>query len=151
VKTRYQQMNRNRRGIQRGGMTLVAVVAVLWPYMFSTAATETTFTLTNRTRYYLHAKVNNESFVYIAPGGSAIAEVTAPTSVFASVQYSPGQGVAGAAERTVNVEATSTSSSGSSTCSNSSSGSTCSSTEPNVTTSATPGRWDVLPTDLTTK
>ncbi len=132
-------------------MVLIAVVGILWPYMFSIAGSETTFTLTNRTRYYLHAKLNNESFVYIAPGGSAILEVNAPTSVFAAVRYSPGQGVKGTGERTVDVQATTTYSEGSSTCSNTSEGSTCHSTEPSSSTSATPGRWDVLPADLTTQ
>jgi hypothetical protein len=138
------------RGVRRAMMALVAVAGTLWPYMFSIANTGTTFTLTNRTRYYLHAKVNNESFVYIAPGGSATLEVTAPTSVFAIVHYSPGQGVKGTAERTVDITETVTSSGAASTCtSNSQEGSTCHTTEPSTTSSASPGRWDVLPTDLT--
>ena len=130
-------------------VTLVAVVAVFWPYMFSIASTGTTFTLSNRTHYYLHANVNNESHVYVAPGGSVIVDVTAPTSVYARVRYSPGQTVKGISERTVDITETRTTSEGSSTCSNSSQGSTCNTTEPSTTSSATPGRWDVVSTDLT--
>jgi hypothetical protein len=138
------------RKVHRILMTLAAIVAVLWPYMFSVASTGTTFTLSNRTRYYLHAHVNNETFVYIAPGGSVIVEVTAPTSVNARVRYSPGQAVKGAGERTVDINETVTTSQGGSTCtSNDQGGSDCSTTEPSTSASATPGRWDVLPTDLT--
>ena len=146
-----QTLEPPRRHSQRTFMALAAVLFVLWPYMFSIAGADTTFTLTNRTRYYLHAKLNNESFVYIAPGGSAILEVTAPTSVFATVRYSPGQAIKGTAERTVDINATTTTTPATTTCSsNDQGGSDCTNTnEPTTSTSATPGRWDVLATDLT--
>jgi hypothetical protein len=130
---------------------LAAAVAVLWPYTFSLAGSGTTFTLSNRTRHFLHARLNNESFVYIAPGGSAVLEVTAPTSVSANVRYSPGQDVKGRGERTVDIAATTTYSEGTTTCNSSSQGEDCSNTGPSATTAATPGRWDVLPEDLTSE
>ncbi len=148
--TRVNKLNGAGRRFKRILMTLVAIISVLWPYMFSIASTETTFTLTNRTRYFLHAKINNETFVYIEPDGSVIAEVTAPTSVYATVRYSPGQAVKGSGERTVDIQANSSSSGGSTTCSENDSGNdTCSSTEPTSSSSASPGRWDVSPSDLT--
>jgi hypothetical protein len=149
MKTTARQQNKTDRRLQRSLMALVAVTGVLWPYMFSIAGSETTFTLTNRTHYFLHANINNQSFVYIAPGGSAIVDVNAPTSVYARVRYSPGQTVKGTSERTVGINATTSYSGGTSTCNNTNQGSTCNSTEPTSSTSATPGRWDVLPTDFT--
>jgi hypothetical protein len=141
-----------RQSLQRALMALAAVTGLLWPYMFSIANTGTTFTLTNRTRYYLHANVNNETFVYIVPGGSVIVDVAAPTTVFASVRYSPGQEIKGVGERIVDIAESVTNSEGASTCSSDSQGgSTCSSTGPSTTSSASPGRWDVLPTDLSTE
>ncbi len=129
---------------------LIAIVTILWPYMFSIASSDTTFTLVNRTRYYLHAIVNSESFVYIAPGRSVNVKVQAPVSIYARVRYSPGQGVKGTGERTVEITATVTSTPAVTTCSsNGQGGNTCESTnDPTTTTSVTPEKWDVLPSDL---
>ncbi len=55
------------RKLHRILMTLAAIVVVLWPYMFSVASTGTTFTLSNRTRYYLHANVNNKRSSTLPP------------------------------------------------------------------------------------
>lgn len=145
-----ERFDRRKRMRLRGCATLVAVIGVLWPYMFSIAGSvETTFSLTNRTRYYLHANVNNETFVYISPGGTIVVNVKAPASIYARVRYSPGQTVKGAGERTVDIQSTTTSTEGSSTCTDSGEDNTCSSTEPTSTTTASPARWDVLPADLT--
>jgi len=130
-------------------MMLVAVVGTLWPYLFSFAAgAETTFSLINHTRYYLHANVNNQTFVYIAPGGTVALDVKAPSSVYARVRYSPGQTVRGTGERTIDIQTTTTSTEGVSTCVTDEQGNTCNSTEPTSTTTANPARWDVLPSDL---
>src|SRR5512132_1288503 len=106
MKTRTNFRYTSRRSLQRVLITLVTGITVLWPYMFSVASTETTFTLCNRTRHYLHANVNNETFVYIAPGGSVSVGVAAPTSVYARVRYSPGQTEKGTGERTVQINET---------------------------------------------
>ena len=131
-------------------VTLVSVIAVLWPYMFSIASTETQFTLVNRTKYYLHAKINGVSHVYISPGGSVIVDVSAPTFVNTTVRYSPGQGVIGVADSTIEITETVTSTPAESTCSsNDEGGSTCTNTtEPTTTSSASPGRWEVHSTDF---
>lgn len=143
-----ERFDRKKRLRYRGCVTLVAVIGVLWPYMFSIAgSTETTFSLNNGTRYYLHANINNQTFVYIAPGGTVAMVVKAPASVYARVRYSPGQTVRGAGERTVDIQTTTTSTEG--TCSSTDGdGSTCTSTEPTSTTTTSPARWDVTPADL---
>ncbi len=131
-------------------LALVAIVGILWPYMLSIASTETKFTLVNRTKYYLHAKINGQSHVYIIPGGSVIVDVSAPTFVSTEVRYSPGQGVSGVADSTIEITETVTSTPAESTCSsNDEGGSTCTNTtEPTTTSSASPGRWEVHTTDM---
>ncbi len=139
----------NRRRLFRTIMMIVAVVGTLWPYMFSLAGgTDTSFSLNNHTRYYLHANINNQTFVYIAPGGTVVVDIKAPASVYAKVRYSPGQNIQGVGERTVDVQTTTTSTEGSSTCNSDNHESTCNTTDPTSTTTASPARWDVLPTDL---
>ncbi len=131
--------------IRRVFFLLLAIVFILSPYMFSIANTDTTFTLRNRTHYYLHAIIDNQSYVYIAPGGSVTVNVTAPTSVDAQVRYSPGQTAKGEGERTIDVSETVTQSHGAYTCFGD--GYACSPNEPMTT--ATPAQWDVVATDLT--
>lgn len=147
MKPTMQFSGSRRKDLRHTLLTAIAVVALLRPYLFSIAGTETTFTLYNKTKYFLHASINNESFVYIAPRGSVVMDVTAPTIVFARVRYSPGQAVKGSAEREVNVGETVTSSGGSNTC-NDNQGNSCNSTEPTVTSSATAGYWNVESSDL---
>ena len=149
MKCLNERRHKRRRKWFRASSALVAVVGTLWPYMFSIAASaDTTFSLINHTRYYLHASLNNQTFVYIAPGGSVALDVKAPTSVYAKVRYSPGQTVKGTGERTVDIQATTTSTEGASDCNNTNQANTCNSTEPTSTTTANPARWDVLPSDV---
>ncbi len=150
METRVNKLNGTDRCVKRILMTLVVVIGVLWPYMFSVASTGTQFTLVNRTKYYLHAKINGQSHVYIIPGGSVIVDVSAPTFVSTTVRYSPGQGVSGVADSTIEITESVTSTPAESTCtSNDEGGSTCTNTtEPTTTSSASPGRWEVHSTDL---
>ncbi len=131
--------------IRRIFFWVLAIVFILSPYMFSIANTDTTFTLSNRTHYYLHAIINNQSFVYIAPGGSVTVNITAPTSLDAQVRYSPGQTAKGQGERTIDIPETVTKSQVANTCFGDIYA--CNPTEPKTT--ASPARWDVVSTDLT--
>jgi hypothetical protein len=145
-----ERFGTRKRTVFRTWAMVIAVVGSLWPYLFSIAANvHTTFSLANRTRYYLHAIVNNETFVYVSPGATIEVDVKAPSSVSARVRYSPGQTVRGTGERTIDIQTTTTSTEGTQTCHSSDShGETCSGTEPTSTTTTNPARWDVLPTDL---
>ena len=141
-------MRRHRRLLRTLAIVLIAS-SVLWPYTVSFGDTQGAFTLVNDTRYYLHAFINNKSYVYIAPGGVIVHEVSAPATVFVDVSYSPGQGVEGKASKTFeSVLHTFNGSSTDCSSSNSNNINTCNSTT-GVTSSVDPIRWDVTATDLT--
>lgn len=146
MKTRTNFRYTSRRSLQRVLITLVTGIIILWPYMFSIASTETTFTLINGTKYFLHASIADETFAYIAPGGSVMVEVAAPINVFAKVRYSPGQDVKGKGEKMVEIDEKVAMPGG--TCTNDTEGTSTCTTDPDAA-KATPATWSVLPTDLT--
>jgi hypothetical protein len=138
------------RNLLRSILSLIVIIAVLWPYSFSVGATEATFTLVNKTTRYLHAIVNNKPSVYIAPGAVVTYDVSGYGSVVAEVRYSPGQGVKGTVLRSFSIVFHSSSNAeSSSNCNNSRGSSTCSSsTESEGTVSADPVIWEVTENDL---
>ncbi len=139
--------NTRRPNRLRSALSLIVIIAFLWPYSFSVGATGATFTLVNRTGYYLHAVVNNKSSVYIAPGTVVTYDVSRFASIVAEVQYSPGQDVKGSAIRSFPIVVHSSSSSKTSNdCSNSNN--CTSTTESSGTESADPVTWTVTEADL---
>jgi hypothetical protein len=136
-----------------------AVFFLLLPYAVSFGGGGgATFTLANRTPYYLHAVINNEPVAYIPPGGGITRETSTPYTVIATVTYSPGQGKDGSAMRIFQTEMhTRTIGSGSydqaNDCSGSSSGNTCSSItsstgQAETVTTIDPITWIVTPDTL---
>jgi hypothetical protein len=136
-----------QRNRLRSALPPIVVIAVLLPYSFSVGATGATFTLVNRTGYYLHAVVNNKSSVYIAPGSVVTYDVSRFASIAAEVRYSPGQDVKGSAIRSFPIVVHSSSVSKTSNDCNKSEN--CSSTtESSGTQSADPVTWTVTEEDL---
>ncbi len=134
--------------------TFLAILALLSPYGVSFGSTGASFTLVNRTGYFLHAVVNNESIVYIPPDVAITRETNAQYVVVVELTYSPGQDRTGKVIRTFQtvVHTASTSShtaSDSNTCSNS--GNSCESTTSSTGTSSTtidPITWVVTADSL---
>lgn len=127
--------------------TVLAVFLFLLPYAVSSGSDGARFTLINRTDYFLHAVIDNETFVYIPPGVSITRQTSGLYSVSAEVTYSPGQGKTGSASRIFETVVHSTQSGSSAQrndCSNSQNDceSTSSSTS-SSTTSVDPIRWVV--------
>jgi len=124
--------------------------AVLYPYAVSIGASGATFTLVNRTPYYLHALINNLPSIYLPPGSVVNYDASGLGAVTVEVRYSPGQVVKGGASKSFVIEYQSTTSGKSSSdCSSSNSNSDCSSsTEASTTVTATPVRWEVTTDDL---
>ncbi len=123
-------------------------------YVVSVEDGTVTVTIHNRTRHYLHVLINNQPYMYVAPGGSALTE-TGLTTVFVEVFYSPGQGISGGATRELtSVTTTTYSSNRSRDCSTSSSNSgsnDCSDSMVNSSVSGytrSPMSWDVSPSEL---
>lgn len=120
---------------------VLAVFALLWPYEVSFGDTGVSFTLVNRTGFFLHAVINNQTFVYIPPGTAINHETNAYYDITAEVTYSPGQARTGRALRTFQtvvhtVQTGSYSSNASNDCSGSHHGNTCESAT-NVTEGST--------------
>ena len=138
------------RSWMRIALQIVLGVSILWPYTFSYSAQGTTFTLVNRTPYFLHAVINNKPSVYIPPGAVVNYDAGGLGNVVVEARYSPGQTVNGSAMRTFEIVYHTTGSGSqdiSSTCTGQ--GNTCdSSTESSVTTSADPVKWVVTESDL---
>lgn len=134
----------------RGVIWMVVVFAFASSYVISYEATEVTVTVSNGTTHYLHVFIGNESFMYVAPGGSA-QTVTGALTAFVEVRYSPGQGIRGVAVKELTSVATSTSTSSSAqTCSNNSE-SGCENdygTSVSYAYSRTPMSWRVTPGDF---
>ena len=134
----------------RNAFYVIAGAAVLWPYAFSFGAEGATFTLVNRTSYYLHAVINNQPSVYIPPGAVVNRNADGFANIVVDVRYSPGQGVKGSASKSFEIvyHRTSTSSEDiASTCNQQ--GNDCdSSTEASVTETADPVQWVVTQSDL---
>jgi polygalacturonase len=151
-----QQHHRRKTESGRGGsmrrisffMTCLAAVCVLLPYTVSYGDTNSTFTLVNRTSYYIHAHVGSTSYAFIGPGRSIVQKVGAPESVVAEVTYAPGQGVHGKATRTFDIMAV-TSHTNSTDCSSTNRGNDCSNSI-DASTTVYPARWDVTADDLAT-
>lgn len=139
---------------------VLAVVAILWPYEVSFGDTGVSFTLVNRTGYFLHAVINNQTIVYIPPGTAITQETKSYYDVTAEVTYSPGQTRSGRALRTFQtvvhtVSTGSYSSNASNDCSGTHHGNTCesaTSVEGGSTTSTTidPITWVVTADTLST-
>jgi hypothetical protein len=110
-----------------------------------------TVTISNGTSHYLHVLIDNQSYVYVAPGASAQTE-TGRFTVYVEAYYSPGQGVSGRAVRELSSVSTSThTDSQSNTCSNNSSGGCQSDMSTSVESgySRSPMSWRVTPADFT--
>jgi hypothetical protein len=141
------------RGRIRTVLCFLVGAAVLWPYAFSLGAEGATFTLVNRTPYFLHAVINNKPSIYIPPGGVVNYDANGTANIIVDVRYSPGQGVKGSVLRTFEIVFhTTTTSSGntSSTCNEQ--GNDCdTSTESSVTVTADPVTWIVTQSDLTAR
>ena len=133
----------------RGGCVLFLCAIVIWPYAVSIGAAGATFTLVNKTPYYLHAVINNVPLIYIPPGGVADYDAAGLGNVTVEVRTSPGQRVNGSASRSFKIiYHTTYSQSTSNTCQNNSSD--CSNTaEASSTTTAEPVRWEVTASELT--
>ena len=131
-------------------LSLITGVTVLWPYSFSVGAAGATFTLINRTPYFLHAVINNEASAYIAPGAVVNYDAGGMANIAVKVRYSPGQSAKGSTFRSFEIiYHTTGSSSGntSSTC-NQQSNSCDSSVESSVTVTPEPVTWSVTEADL---
>ena len=133
----------------RAACLLVLGSSILWPYAVSIGAAGATFTLVNKTPYYLHAVINNIPLIYIPPGGVADYDAAGLGNVTVEVRTSPGQAVKGSATRSFEIiYHTTYSQTTSNTCQNNSSD--CStSAEASGTTTAEPVRWELEPADLT--
>jgi hypothetical protein len=130
--------------------TLLTVFLLLLPYTVSFGGSGTNFTLINGTSRYLHAVINGQQYLYIAPSARVDYESGSLTGVTADVAYSPGQGIKGKATKSFAVSIQ-TVGGEASTCSSNNSGhaNTCSSsTEASTTTTVGPISWTVLPADL---
>ncbi len=138
---------------------IMAVLAILSPYEVSLGSTGASFTLVNRTAYFLHAVINNEPIVYIPPGAAITRETNSLYVVVAEVTYSPGQDRAAKVLRTFQTTVHTTqsgsySSNQSNDCSGSNGTSTCeSSTTATETTNTTidPITWVVTDDTLSTR
>jgi hypothetical protein len=141
----------SRRGGCRRALQIVLSAIVLWPYSISVSAPGATFTLINRTPFYLHALINNSPSIYIPPGGVITYDAGNLGNVAVDVRYSPGQAKRGSAYRTFEIIYTTTSTgTGSSTATCTEQQNDCqSSTEATTSVSATPVRWEVTQADLT--
>jgi len=80
-------------------------------------------TVTNRTAHYLHVKVNDRSFTYVASGGAIRTEVKTDGVTIEAV-YSPGQGKFGVFSKDYATRTTASGSCGSSSCSTTGPGTT---------------------------
>jgi hypothetical protein len=131
-------------------MQIAMGVAMLWPYAISYSAEGATFTLVNKTPYFLHAVINNIPSVYIPPGCVVNYDANGLGNVIVEVRYSPGQAVNGSTLRSFEIIYHTTGSGSqdiASTCNEQ--GNSCdSSTESSVTTSAEPVKWVVTESDL---
>lgn len=119
-------------------------------YVVSVGDGNVTVTIHNGTRHYLHVLINNQPYLYVAPGGSALTE-TGLTTVFVEVFYSPGQGISGGATRELtSITTTTYSRRESNDCSNSGSNDCSESSSTLVATGYTrsPMSWDVSAYDL---
>lgn len=138
---------------------VLAVLAFLAPYEVSLSSTGASFTLVNRTAYFLHAVINNEPIVYIPPGAAITRETSSQYVVVAEVTYSPGQDRSAKVLRTfqTTVHTTQTgsySSNQSNDCSGSNGTNTCeSATNATQTTNTTidPITWVVTDDTLSTR
>jgi len=137
-------------------MMIWTFVVVLFAsgYVVSIENSEVTVTIHNRTRHYLHVLINNQPYLYVAPGGSALTE-TGLTTVFVEVFYSPGQGISGGATKELtSVTTTTYSSNRSRDCSTSGSNSGSNDCSDYSSTSVATGytrspmSWDVSPQEL---
>jgi predicted porin len=124
---------------------IATLLIVLWPYAVSFSDQGVAFTLSNRTTYYLHATVNNTSYVYIAPGGVVTYQSDTFSNVVVEVTYSPGQSVTGRASKTFEAVRQDTATR-SNTCTDNNSD--CHSTT-SYSSSVSPLSWDVTASDLT--
>jgi hypothetical protein len=127
-------------------VTILASLLILLPYSASYGDAGGNFTLVNRTSHYLHVIIGSRSYAFVAPGRSVAQEVGAPSVVLVDVVYSPGQGIAGSASRSFEIDLR-TSASNSTDCSRTSRSSNCNSTI-NASEWVEPGRWEVAPADL---
>lgn len=139
------------RGRSRRALQLLLSAIVLWPYSVSFSAPGATFTLINRTPFYLHALINNSPSIYIPPGGVVSYDAGNVGNVAVDVRYSPGQSRKGSARRTFEIiYTTTTTETGGTAATCTQEGNDCSSsTEASTSVSATPARWEVTQADLT--
>jgi hypothetical protein len=123
---------------------LAVLLIVLWPYAASFGDQGAVFTLANRTKHFLHAMINNNPYVYIAPGRVVTYQSGALSSVVVEVTYSPGQSITGKASKTL-VPVRQETATGSNNCNNTNSN--CHSTT-GYSSSVSPMSWDITPADL---
>lgn len=90
----------NRDGIRRRVGFVLLLAVLLIPPTVSIGSDGVSVRLVNQTRYYLHIIIDNQPFLYIAPGGSA-SHQSSDLSAGVKVFYSPGQGVSGSMDRVV--------------------------------------------------
>jgi len=90
----------NRAAIRRRAGFLLLLAVLLIPPTVSIGSDGVSVRLVNQTRYYLHMIVDNQPFLYIAPGGW-VAHQSNDLSAGVKVFYSPGQGVSGSMDRIV--------------------------------------------------
>jgi hypothetical protein len=90
----------NRGGIRRRVGFVLLFMVLLIPPTVSIGSDGVSVRLVNQTGYYLHIIIDNQPFLYIAPGGSASHQSSA-LSAGVKVFYSPGQGVSGSMDRVV--------------------------------------------------
>jgi predicted porin len=134
----------NPGGNLRKFEAMATLLIALWPYALSFGDQGVGFTLTNRTPYYLHAIVNNTSYVYVAPGGAVTYQSDTFSDVIVEVTYSPGQSIVGKASKTfapVHQETATRSND----CSNNNND--CHSTT-SYSSSVSPMSWDITVSDL---
>lgn len=101
----HTRVHHSWQGIAQRVLLAIALLFLLSPVSITIGGDETTFSVINGTRYYLHAIVNNTSFLYIAPQKLATYRTKGPATLLVNVFYTPGQGIAGSVTRTFHLQA----------------------------------------------
>jgi hypothetical protein len=141
-----------KQALLRKILWTVVIVCFSSAYVVSFEDGEVPVTISNGTRHYLHMLINNQPYLYVAPGGSASLGVMWST-VHVEVLYSPGQGISGRAVRDLTSVTTTTYSGGESRSCHNNSKNDCSVNHSDTRTSQTtrsPMSWRVVPQELST-
>ena len=75
----------------------VVLSVFLLSYVITFASDQVDVTVLNHTQQYLHVVINNEPFLYVAPGG--VVQTQSGLTAFVEVFYSPGQSISGSGQK----------------------------------------------------